>query len=169
MGRIDGCELALLHAAAAIGHLFHSGYESEAYVQARSDSLRLAFNEPPLSAKGILDFISALILIVYTEFGCNNIKEATNNLDKACNLALSYGLNALDLQGDSIHGNSLLAGMCQGCDVTMEAGRRVWWEVSLAARGHSAKFTTAADKMQSSSSSALCRRRRAQRGNQWPK
>lgn len=120
----------------ALGHLFFEGNESTSYLEARRESLVLSVVEPDEDAQKVVDFIAALILITYIEYGANNEEQASLCLTRASRLAIRYGLNLLDIDEKACgQDESLLVQICQRDTRIVEIARRVWWEVSrLASR-----------------------------------
>jgi hypothetical protein len=135
MNRIDNCEGVLVEAVSALGHLFFEGCESQAYTHARQRSIVLTSIEPPQEdAQRIIDFITALILVTYVEYGDDNIEQASLYLQKACKMALYYGLNILDhnAQEGHLHESHFIR-ISNNDAHLIGLGRRVWWEVSFSA------------------------------------
>lgn len=133
MSRIDSCEEILVEAVAALGHLFFEGCESHTYIHARQQCILLTSIEPVQEdPQRIIDFITALILITYIEYGDDNIEQASLYLQRACKMAMYYGLNKLDhqVQEGHLHESHFIRISNKEAHL-IELGRRVWWEVSF--------------------------------------
>lgn len=83
MTRFNSCTRILLESMSALGHLFFEGNESSAYAEARRQCLALSVHEPNPEAQEVVDFITALILITYIEYGANNEEQASLCLTRA--------------------------------------------------------------------------------------
>lgn len=132
--RFDSCDEILLESMSALGHLFFEGNDSITYLTARQKCQSLCLVEPSFNngnIRTIVDYITALILLSYIEYGANNEQQASFCLTKASELALHYGFNLIDATKNQVGQNQpLLLQYCQEDQHIIEEARRVWWEVS---------------------------------------